>query len=419
VTARSSSFSFRGKEDDVRKIAARLNVDNVLEGSVRRVANRIRVTAQLVSAASGYHLWSERYDGELTDVFAIQDEIAQAIAEKLRVRLAGGPPLVKRHTENLEAYDLCLRARSHLLKLTHEGREKTRQCCEQAIALDRRYAPAYVGMAEYYWVSAVMGFANPQEALPRAKSAALEALRLDEGQADAHSSLGTVLGMWDFDWAGAEREFQLALQLSPGSPIIRFEYALYFLRTTGRLKEALAEATRALEQNPLDPWYSANMGNLRHAARQFDLAIAQLLSTIELAPDYYLPHWLLSLTYAVTGRVDQAIAAAERASDLSGRIPAALGFLGMCYAVAGRTADARQLLEELEARRRVTYVPAFSLGATHLGLGELDRGLECVVRGIEERDPIYVISLKSEPVHDPLRSHPTFQALLRKMNLQP
>jgi serine/threonine protein kinase/Tfp pilus assembly protein PilF len=419
VTARTSSFSFRGKEVDVRKIGAELNVENILEGSVRRAGNRIRVTAQLVSAADGYHLWSERYDRDMTDVFAIQDEISQAIADKLRVRLAGCRPLAKRYTENLAAYDLCLKARYHLLRFTQESREKARQYSEQAILLDRNYAPAYVAMAEYCWMSAIMGLVNSKEALPRAKAAALEALKLDDTLAEAHGSLGTVLGMWDFDWTGAEREFQLALQLNPGSPFIRFEYAFYFLRATGRLREALTEAKRALEQDPLDPWYNTELGYLYHVSRQYDLAIAQYLRAIELDPSLYISHWLVSLTYAQKGQLDQAIAAAEKASELSGRISPALGFLGRYYAMAGRTAEARQLLEELEARRGVTYVPPSSLRSVYLGLGEMDKGMEWMARGIEERDPIHVLALKSEPAYDPLRSHPVYQALLRKMNLEP
>jgi serine/threonine-protein kinase len=419
VMARTSAFAFRGKEQDVREIGARLNVENILEGSVRRAGNRIRVTAQLIKASDGYHLWSQRFDREMTDVFAIQDEISQAIVEKLRVRLAGDRPLVKRYTDNLAAYDLCLKARYHLVKLTDEGREKARQYCEQAIALDRTYTPAHVGMAEYYWMSAIMGYANPKEALPRAKSAALEALKLDDTLAEAHSSLGTILGMWDFDWMGAEREYQLALKLNGGSPIIRFEYAFYVLRPTGRMKEAVTEARQALERDPLHPWYNTQLGYLYHASREYDLATAHYLRVIELDPNYYPAHWLLSLTYAQKGQLNQAIVAAEKANELSGRNSVTLGFLGRWYAMAGRTTEAQQLLEELEARRRMTYVPPSSFGTIHRGLGEMDKGLEWMARGIEERDPINVLALKCEPAYDALRSHPAYQALLRKMNLEP
>jgi tetratricopeptide (TPR) repeat protein len=364
-------------------------------------------------------LWSERYDRDLTDVFAIQDEISQAIAEKLRVQLAGGRPLVRSYTENLEGYDLILKARYHLSKFTQAGREQSRQYCEQAIALDLNYTPAYVGLAAYYWASAIMGLANPMEALPRAKAAALEALKLDDTLADAHSSLGTVLGMWDFDWIGAGREFQLALELNPGSTNVRCEYAFYFLRPTGRIQQATVEAKRALEQDPLDPWYNTQLAYLYHASRQYDPAIAQYQRAIELDPSNYMPYWLLALTYCQNGQLDQAIASGEKASELSGRISATLGFLGRYYALAGRVTEARRLLEELEARGRVTYVPPFALAAIWRGLGELDKGIEWMTRAIDEHDPITILALKCEPAYDNVRSHPAYLTLLRKMNLEP
>ncbi len=192
-----------------------------------------------------------------------------------------------------------------------------------------------------------------------------------------------------------------------------------FLRPTGRIQEALSEAKQALEQDPLDPWYNTQLGYLYHLMRHYDLAISQQRRAMELDPSYYYPHWLLSLTYAQHGQLDQAIALAERACDLSGRIPPTLAFLGRYYAMAGRAAEARQLLEELEARRRVSYVPASSLRSIYLGLGDVDKGMEWLATGIEERDPIPILALKSEPAYDPLRSHPAFQALLRKMNLEP
>ena len=272
VMARTSAFSFRGKEADVREIGARLNVEHILEGSVRRAGNRLRVTAQLVKASDGYHLWSQRFDREMTDVFAIQDEISQAIVEKLRVRLAGDRPLVKRYTENLAAYDLCLKARYHLLKMTQEGREAGRRYCEQAIALDPNYALAYVVLAESYLWSAFWGSTDPREAFARAKSAALEALRLDDTIADAHSALGTVLGSGEFDWHGAEREFSRALELSPSSAAVRYDYAwcyaMWFLYPLGRVEQALTEMRRALELDPLDPFYNTLLGYLLrlHAA---------------------------------------------------------------------------------------------------------------------------------------------------------
>jgi TolB-like protein/tRNA A-37 threonylcarbamoyl transferase component Bud32/Tfp pilus assembly protein PilF len=419
VMARTSAFSFRGREADVREIGARLNVGHILEGSVRRAGGHLRVTAQLVKASDGYHLWSQRFDREMTDVFAIQDEISQAIVEKLRVRLTGDRPLVKRYTENLAAYDLCLKARHNLSKVTQEGYELARQYCEQAIALDANYAPAYGMLSEHYMVSTYSGFAKPRESLSRAKSAALEALRLDNTIAESHSALGVVLGIGEFDWQRAEREFRRALELNPSSAVARYYYGHWFLLPLGRVEEALTEERRALEIDPLDPFYNSQVGYLLHALRQFEPALAQLKHAIDLDPTFVESHWLISITYAVTGRIDEAIAAAEKANALSGGTARTLGLLGRAYGLAGRTAEARQLLEELEVRRRSSYIPCSSIAMIHRGLGDLEKTLEWWVRAVEEHDLLLVMTLKSEPGYDAVRSHPAYQALLRNMNLEP
>jgi serine/threonine-protein kinase len=423
VMARTSAFAFRGKEADVREIGARLSVEHILEGSVRRVGSRIRVTAQLVKASDGYHLWSQRFDREMIDVFAIQDEISQAIVEKLRVRLAADRPLIKRYTENLAAYDLCLKARYHLLKMTPEGREAGRRYCEQAIALDPNYALAHVILAESCFWSAFWGSTDPREAFSRAKSAALEALRLDDTIADAHSALGTVLGSGEFDWHGAEREFGRALELSPSSAIVRYDYAwcyaMWFLVPLGRVEQATFEMRRALELDPLDPFYNSLLGCLLHFSRQFKPAIVQLQHAIDLDPTFSFSYWFLSITYGQIGQLDEAIAAAEKANQFSGGNALMLGTLGRLYGRAGRIVEARQLLEELTARHRSSYVPACALAWAYMGVGELEKGMEWIGRSIEQRDPVTVTSLKITPTYDLLRSHPLYLALLRKMNLEP
>jgi TolB-like protein/Tfp pilus assembly protein PilF len=423
VIARTSAFSFRGKEVDVREIGARLNVDHILEGSVRRSGNRLRVTAQLVKTSDGYHLWSQRFDREMTDVFAIQDEISRAIVEKLQVRLAADRPLVKRYTENVVAYDLCLKARHRLLKMTQEGREAGRRYCEQAIALDPNYALAYVIVAESYFWSAFWGSMDPREAFPKAKSAALEALSLDATIADAHSALGTVLGSGEFDWRGAESEFGRAMELNPSTAAIRYDYAwcyaMWFLYPLGRVQEALTEMRRALELDPLDPFYNSLLGYLLHSAGQFEPAVEQLRHAIELDPAFFFAYWFLSSVYALNGRLDEAIAAGEKANELSRRHALTLGALGKVYGQAGRTAEARQILKELKARRRSGYVPPAALSWAHAGVGEIGKSLECIERGIEQHDPTVVTALKSAPVFERVRAQPAYAALLRKMNLEP
>ncbi len=423
VMARTSSFAFRGRDADVREIGARLSVEHILEGSVRRSGNRLRVTAQLVKASDGYHLWSQRFDREMTDVFVIQDEISQAIVEKLRVRLTGGRPLVKRHTDNFAAYDLCLKARYHIYKLTQEGREAGRRYCEQAIALDPSYALAHVVLAESYFWDGLWGSTDPRQGFSRGKSAALEALRLDDSMADAHSALGCVLGSGEFNWQGAEREFRRAEELSLPSATAAYDYAwcfgMYFLLPLARGEEALTEMRRALERDPLDPFYNSLTGYVLYASRQFERAREQLQHTIDLDPTFFFAHWFLSLLHAREGRIDEAIAASEKANEFSGGTAITVGDLGKVYALAGRTAEARQLLEELRKRRRSTYVPASAFVFVHGGLGEREEALEWMARGVDERDPILMTSLRLSPSYDALRPHPAFQALLRKMNLEP
>jgi serine/threonine-protein kinase len=307
--------------------------------------------------------------------------------------------------------------------MTQEGREAGRRYCEQAIALDPNYALAHVVLAEICLWSAFWGSTHPRDAFSRAKSAAVEALRLDDTIADAHSALGTVLGCGEFDWPGAERQFGRALELNPSSAAVRYDYAwcyaMWFLYPLGRVEEALTEMRRALELDPLDPFYNALLGYLLHSTGQFERAVAQLLRAIDLDPIFFFPYWFLSSVYALNGQLDKAIAAAEKANELSGRHALTLGALGTCYGRAGRAAQARQILEELTARRRSTYVPSTALAWAHLGVGELDENLEWTVRGVEDRDPTVVTALKSAPTYGRLRSHPAYHALLRMMNLEP
>ena len=423
VMARTSAFAFRGKEQDVREIGARLDVAHILEGSVRRAGSRLRVTVQLVKVSDGYHLWSQRFDRELTDVFAVQDEISRAIVEKLRVQLAGGQPLVKRYTDSPAAYDLCLKARYQLRKMTQGERDAGRRHAEQAVALDPAYATAHVVLAESHLWNAFWGSANPRDAFPRAKAAALEALRLDDTIADAHSLLATVLGSGELDWVGAEQEFRRALALSPSSAVVRYDYAwcyaMWFLYPLGRVEQALAEMRRALELDPLDPFYNSLVGYLHHSLGQCEPAVAHLQRAVELDPTFFFSHWMLSSVHALQGRLDEALAAAERANLLSGRHALTLGALGSSFGGAGRTAEARQVLDELTARRQSSYVPCAALAWASFGSGEPEQGIDWIARGIDERDPIIVTALKSGPIYEPLRSQPAYAALLRKVNVEP
>jgi tetratricopeptide (TPR) repeat protein len=259
---------------------------------------------------------------------------------------------------------------------------------------------------------------DPKEALAKAKSAAMEALRLDDTLAEVHSMLGVARGIGDFDWARAEREFRRALELSPASPIVRYFYGLYFLRPTGRLDEAVSQLRRTVELDPLSALYNTILAHLYYATGQCDPAIAQHKRAMDLDPGLFWPHWLLAIAYIHMGRLKEPIAAAQKACELSGRNAATLGILGLAYGLAGRRSEARAALEELRAQRVTGYVPPHAMAAVYRGLGEVDQALEWLEKGVEERDIIVVSRLKSEPEYIPFRGHPRYQALLRKMNLE-
>ena len=416
VIARTSAFAFRGKDVDASAIGAKLKVDTILEGSVRKVGTRIRVSAQLIKTADQSHLWSERYDREMTDVFAIQDEISQFIVEKLRGRLVSDGPLVKRHTENIEAYNLFLMGRYCILRVTPDSLTKGKQYLEQAISLDPSYPLPYTGLAEYYSASALWGFMLGKEAVPQIKAAAVAALNLDDTLAEAHAQLGVAIGVGDFDWTLGEQEFWRALELNPASPTVHYYYGLHCLRPMGRLDDELPHAGKVVELDPLSSRYNANLGYVYDLTRHYELAIAQHRRAIDLDPSIYMPHFFLSAAYGHMGCLEEAIAECETSCQLSGRNSRTLGGLAWLYGKAGRRDEAGALLRELTTRSRSSYVPPFAMAAACRGTGDVDQQLEWLEKGVEDRDLQIVSILQVEPALAEHR-HPRYQALLRKMNL--
>ena len=414
VPARTSSFAYRGKEMDVGEIGARLKVGHVLEGSVRKAGERIRVTAQLINVADGYHLWSERYDRELSDVFAIQDEIAQAIVDKLCVRLVRQRPLIKTHTTSPEAYDLYLRGRYCMATTWLEGIPAAQSYFEKAIALDPSFAPAHAALAESYVYRDPGSLSAPKEAIRTAGSAAREALVLDDTIAEAHMVLGIAAAL-DYDWRGAEREFHRALELNTASPVCRYHYANELLIPRGRFDEAEAEIERELEQDPLSLRWQSHPGWLSYVRREYELAIRQNRRVVELNPNYAWPHFACALAESKLSRFDEAVKAMEGALEI-GLTPIILGGLGMMLALAGRTSEARKLLEELIRQARVSYLcPAFE-GWIHLGLGERDSAFERFEKAVEDHSFV-MLFFGVDPLYDPIRTDPRYHALLKRMNL--
>jgi len=417
VTARTSSFVFRGKEQDIREIGARLAVDNILEGSVRRAGNRIRVTAQLINVSDASHLWSERYDREMTDVFAIQDEISQVIADKLRVGLGQERRALRRPTENLDAYNLYLQGRYHLSKFTPEGFAVARQCLEQAVARDPGFALAYDALAEFYWYLGLFGFVPPKDAFSTGIWAALRAVEIDDTLADTHALVGMYRKELDYNWPEVHRENKRALELSPSSPTVRLRMAISELMPLGRLKEAVEALKVVIEADPLslfDRWW---MSVMYYLARDTDRALEQARFMIDLDPAYYVGHWMRGMICLAKGTLEESVAGFREAAARSGNVPLMLGWLGLGLAKAGETEEARALLDKLSEISKAAYVPPTCFGWIHLGLGNVDEAFTWIDRAIEGRDPI-IVPIKSYPFLDPLRADPRFRALLRKMNLE-
>ena len=415
VSGRTSSFFFHGKDVEFVEIGKRLNVENILEGSVRRARSRIRVTAQLIKAADGFHIWSERYDREMTDVFAIQDEIAQAIAEKLRVDLARGGPIVKRHTKNIEAYNLYLKGRYQLLRFTTESMAKSKGYYEQAIALDPDYALAWSGLADFYHRMGYMGSMLPEMANSKSTQAVLKALDLDEMLPEAHAIMA-VLHAGTYKWKESEREFSRALELDSKSEEAMAYYSLFYLVPMGRLHEAIAISQQALEFNPLSPFLQSMLATLYFMAQQYDRAIEQSRNALELDPYHYQAHLVLGQSYIETGKLEEGIRAHE--TVVQQRAPSfSFGNLGWAYGRSGRIAEAQRILEQLQALAEKAYVLPSSVAKTYLGLGDIENALVWLERAIDERDGA-IFMFWSGPVCDRLRSHPRYHALLRKMNLE-
>lgn len=427
VTARTSAFAFRDERQDVKQIGSKLGVAHVLEGSVRKSGNRVRISVQLIGVESGNNLWSERFDREMTDVFEIQDEISQVVAGTLRVRLSSQSgtdldparpvaQLVKRYTENLEAYDLYLKARFELYKMTREGLDAAERLFGEAIKLDPNYAMAYDGLAYTLFSRGLLGFSPATEAMPKARTAVRRAIELDASLADAHATLGAILALHDQDWVAAEREFLLAISLNGASPASRDMYAFFFLRPAGRIEEAIAETQQALSLDPLSILFRVHLGFLFYLERNYEHAIAQFRKVLEISPDYYLGHAMLGQVYTVAGDYARAFACYEKAQSADADSRFVESLQAMTLAAARRVDEARKLEASIEARMGTEYISPVSLAYVFTFLGDRDAAFEKLEQGLAFRDP-NILGLNSNPIFDSLREDPRYTGLLRKMRL--
>jgi len=425
VVARTSAFSFRGKEIDVREIGSKLNVETLLEGSVRKAGNWVRITTQLVNVADGYHLWSEKYDrhiGELCcpeDIFSIQDEISLAVVNNLKVKLLGKQitKLVKRHTQDLDAYRLYLKGRYFLNKRTEESLRKAVQYFEQAIKKDPGYALAYVGLADSHILLAEYSHLPPKDAFSRAKAAVVKALEIEETLAEAHTSLAFIRTLGDWDWTGAEKEFKKAIELNPGYATAHQWYAEH-LTMTGRYAEATAELKQAQDLDPLSLIIGVAWAiTLLCGTRQYDQVIEKCQKVLEMDSNFSGALNVLGMVYREKAMYEEAIEAFQKAKAFDKGNTWITAGLGHAYAMSGKRSEAQKVLDELQQLSKRKYVPPDNIAMVYLGLSEKNLVFEYLEKAYEDHS-VGLPWLKADPIFDSLRSDPRFTALLKRIGLE-
>jgi eukaryotic-like serine/threonine-protein kinase len=411
VTARTSAFAFRGKEQDIRKIAEALDVRTILEGSVRRSGNRIRVTAQLINAADGYHLWSQRYDREMEDVFAVQDDIAAAIAGALRVKLGAAP---ERYRPNPEAYEAYLKGRHLLLTFTRAGMENGREYLERAIELDPNFAPFHSALGSYWFTKTNLGWTPILETMPKIRAALRRALQLEPSLPEAHAMLGILAAFHDYDWTGAEQEFRQAMAIEPVSVPVRIEYGRYLL-FSGRVQEPLRQFRLATEQDPLNVLVRYWLGAVLVRGGKEEEGVAELKRAVETMPHFALDH-VMALGYFSKGKLGEAVAAAENANKTAppdDKIHFGL-LAGLLRITGGDSERVAALLRLLDGR---VYGTSIALAIFHLICGEIDQAADWVAKSAEERYVGTLFFINGTRLGDRLRASPRWPALAKMMNL--
>jgi len=417
VTARTSAFLFKGQKLDIREIGQKLNVRTVLEGSVQVMGNRLRVGAQLVNVDDGFQIWSEKYDRMMEDVFAIQDDIARLIVSKLKVEILGKEeePLVKRPTENLEAYNFFLQGKYFLNKLTREDIFIGIEYFKKALELDPNFALVYASLATTYMVLGNNIFMPPDEAYPKAREFAERALELDDKLDQPYAVLAVIKQDYEWDFGGAENDFRKTIEINPGN-VTAHQMLAFLLSVRGRHEEAIKEIKLARELNPLQARIRANVGLLLHWAGKNDEALEELKEALDFDPSQAGAHEYLGRVYMALGRYDDAIAHVSKAVEMEKRRPVFLIILAIAYARDGQVEESKNILSELEERSKKEFVSPALLAAAYSALGENDRAFELIDKAFAMRDSRLVYSKRSQLFND-LRLDPRFTAILKRMGL--
>ena len=418
VKARTSSFAFKGKNEDIQKIGELLHASHLLEGSVAKAGNKLRITAQLIQASDGNHEWSDTYDRDMQDIFAVRSEVAQKVAETLKVRLLGEEKrkIDKKPTENLEAYDAYLKGRYFFNRPSDQNLSKAISQFEDAVRLDPNFAAAYSGLSDaYLWAAFNEGFITAAEGKPKARSAAEKSLQLNEASAEAHTSLANYLSWYEHDWAASQREFRRAIALDPNYAFAHDQFALT-LACQGRLAESETEGRRAAQLDPLNPAIAIDNTLCLTAQGEFQQAKEEAKRGAKLDPEFFFPQLQFGWIDIQAGNAKAAIPALQKAVAMESP-PFVIAWLGYAYGAAGDRNAALATIEQLKKKSVNGYVPQFNLAMIHLGLGDRDRALDLLEQA-SAADSQWMMYLKIDHIFDSLRADPRFVALMKKCHFE-
>src|SRR5438067_49262 len=416
VISRTSTQHFKSAPDNLPQIAKQLGVMNILEGSVQKANDQVRVNVQLINALTDAHLWAETFDRKLTDIFAVETEIAKTIADTLQAKLTGSEKtaISKKPTENPAAHELYLQGRYFWSKRSAANLRKSIDYFNQAIAQDPNYALAYAGVAQAWMVLPAYNGGAPVECKPHAEAAARKALSLDDTLSDAVAVIASIKAEYDFDSPDARAEYERAIQLNPNDATARHWFSTDCLATTGDHVSELAEMQRAAELDPLSLVINTNLGNAYLHNNRLDEAIAQFHKAIEMDPNLYFAQWSYGQALLLQKKIPEAIAQFEKATSITDD-PIPLGMLGLAYGVNGRKDDARKILAKLLESRAQRFTPAYSLALVCVGLGDQDQAINWLEESYRQHDGNNIAAIRIDPSLAPLYGNPRFEALAEKI----
>jgi TolB-like protein/Tfp pilus assembly protein PilF len=414
VISRTSAMKYKGSKQPLREIARELGIDAVVEGSLVRSGDRVRVTAELIQGDTELHVWAKSFERTLGDVLTLQGEIARAIADQIEAELTldERTRLGEKRPVQAKAYEAYLRGRFHLDEGSEEGLRNALDQFNRALEIETDYAPAYAGIASYYAVLPFYSSLSPAEVFPKARAAAERSVALDDALPEAHASLAYIRAYYEWDWAAANREFQKALSLRPSFADAHFSYSR-FLAASGRMPEAVAELAKAAELDPREPSLKANSALLSYFRGHNDEALRELLEIGRTDPSLSTARWGIGLAYEQKGMGPEALASLEQATQLTKSLNV-LASLAHAEAVFGQAASARKILAQLEETSRKSYVPSYYFALIYSGLGEKDRAFEWLERAYQERSTVLAY-LRLDPRLEPLRSDPRYADLVRRL----